>query len=811
MYCMNCGKQLKGGAKFCNACGAPVQQDSVQKGSVQPELHYDPVQYDMGRAQDPMPQKPKRRKNGTLIVASLAVVLATAIIIGLVLGGALGGGKKPSISPDEKTSLSTKDADSKQNADDADAADGETIQTLTRPRFLCFSVAGTSAVVPSVMPSVAPYQVASDLSDVENLEQFQYSLTDEAKRLLAKNQFVVQEMEYAYEFYGVYEDNRYMQVPNFVTVDSLMHTYHLYFAMLLSQTEKNYLAGELKTLSQTMLDQSTQQYAALSGTEWESAAARNMAFFAVGAQLQDDAVSVPGDVAGAVSREIEMIYDAEGIATSELTGQLMDYSQYKPRGNYAGDETLERYFRAMMWYGQFNFAQTDEDLNRSALLMTLAMQAGGLDSWEHIYTVTSCFAGASDDLTYYEYLPAIERAYGSVPDASALSGNEDAFARFVSLIKKLEAPKINSIVVVDPDGTADLPELGKGFRFMGQRFTVDAMVMQRLVYNSVKENADGEARMLPDTLDLPAALGSDMALDILTAQGETDYEGYSEQMQQLREELADAPDSLWTASLSASWLYTLEPLLTEKGEGWPSFMTTPEWSKKALETYAGSYAELKHDTVLYAKQVMAEMGGGWEEWDDRGYVEPEYEVYYRFMELANQTASGLDAFGYISDRDREELLRLAELARQLMTISEKELRGETLTDDEYDTIRYYGGTLEHFWIEAAQRWAGDDTISIMDTPSGLVVDIATDPNGTVLEIADAQPSKITVVVQIDGKLRLASGTVYNFYQFEQPISDRLTDQQWQQMIGQKPQGDGTYRSTLTVEKPEWTTSYRCGE
>ena len=810
MYCMNCGKQLKDGARFCNACGAPVQQDSAQKSGAPTPLRYDRKQYDMEPPRSAMPRKPKKRTNVTMIVASLAIVLAAAVIIGLVLNSALGGGKKPTLSGGGKTSASSQAPsgreDGKQNTEDGKNTDSaETVQTLTRPRFLNFSAAGTSAVV----PSVTPYQTASDLSNIENLTQFM--LSEDAKRLLAQNQFVVQDMEYAFEFYSVYEDNRYMQIPNFVTVDSLMHTYHLYFAMLLSQTEKDYLAAELAALSQTMLEQSMQQHDALSGTEWESAAERNTAFFAIGALLQDDTVSVPDYAAALAGSEIEKIYDAEGIDTCGLTNDFMDYSQYKPRGNYAGDETLERYFRAMMWYGQFNFAQSSEEMNRSALLMTLAMQTGGLDRWEHIYTVTACFAGASDDLSYYEYLPAIERAYGSVPTASALPGDEDAFARFTALIEKLEPPKINSIVVVDPEGTADLAEIGKGFRFMGQRFTVDAAVMQRLVYNHVKENSAGETRMLPDTLDLPAALGSDTALELLTQQGETDYEGYSENMSRLREELADAPDELWTASLSASWLYTLEPLLTEKGEGWPSFMTTPEWSKKSLETYAGSYAELKHDTVLYAKQVMAEMGGGMEEWDDRGYVEPEYEVYARFMELARQTADGLEAFGYISDRDREELMRLAELAGQLKTISEKELRGETLTDEEYDTIRYYGGTLEHFWLEAARRWTGDDTVSIMDTPSGLVVDIATDPNGAVLEIADAQPSKIIVVVPVGGKLRLASGSVYNFYQFEQPLSDRLTDQQWQQMIGQKPQGDGRYRKTLTIEKPEWTTSYRAAE
>lgn len=36
----------------------------------------------------------------------------------------------------------------------------------------------------------------------------------------------------------------------------------------------------------------------------------------------------------------------------------------------------------------------------------------------------------------------------------------------------------------------------------------------------------------------------------------------------------------------------------------------------------GSWSELKHDTILYAKQGMAEMGGGPPELL-KGYVEPE--------------------------------------------------------------------------------------------------------------------------------------------------------------------------------------------
>jgi len=65
---------------------------------------------------------------------------------------------------------------------------------------------------------------------------------------------------------------------------------------------------------------------------------------------------------------------------------------------------------------------------------------------------------------------------------------------------------------------------------MGQRFTIDASVMQRLIYREVgdkehtcedgveKWNAQG-ARYLPKALDVTAAMGSSEALSILDEQG----------------------------------------------------------------------------------------------------------------------------------------------------------------------------------------------------------------------------------------------------------------------------------------------------
>lgn len=668
-----------------------------------------------------------------------------------------------------------------------------------RPRL----ISTTADSSENISPAADSYTLEKDLSNVDNLWQFY--LDDKMTELLAKNGFVVRE-EAGREFFDLYERNRYNMIPNFVTVDSLMHTYHVYFAYLLKNIEKEYLADQVRQLGIKMLEDSKEQYVQLKGSEWESAVVRNVAFFTVGAKLLDDTVQIEDYVSDIVESELSRIETAQGIMISGITDDEEDYSQYKPRGYYEGDSDLEAYFKAMMWYGRMHFKQEKEDLDRSALLITKALDSDSeaYELWQSVYSVTSFFAGASDDNGVCEYAPLIRAAYGENAKVTDLIGNGDAFLDYRTNTAALPVPQTNSIPIEDGEENV-IP----GFRFMGQRFSIDAMVMQKLIYSNVQSNSAGEKRMLPDVLDVPAALGSDVALNLLKENGVEDYPGYMENMEKLRGGINEADDSLWNASLYASWIQTLRPLLEKKGEGYPMFMQNEEWVKKNLECFAGSYTELKHDTVLYSKQVMAEMGGGMEEEpDDRGYVEPEPVVYERFASLAEQTAQGLKKYQMLSDADENNLVKLEELALRLQTISNKELQNETLTDEEYDLIRTYGGNIEHFWYDAMRANANYDNIFSEEYPAALVVDIATDPNGSVLEAATGDPSQIIVAVQVDGKIKLASGSVYTFYQFEQPLNDRLTDTQWRVMMGIEANDDMEYQKTTDIKQPAWTDSYR---
>ena len=189
-------------------------------------------------------------------------------------------------------------------------------------------------------------------------------------------------------------------------------------------------------------------------------------------------------------------------------------------------------------------------------------------------------------------------------------------------------------------------------------------------------------------------------------------------------------------------------------------------------------------------------------------MQPEPLVYERFATLADMTAQGLKKYGMLNPTDEENLSRLTQIAEKLLLISKKELQNEVLTEDEYNFIECYGGDIEHFWYEAVKDGNESGMISSQEYPAAIIADIATDPNGSGLEVATGNPSEIYVVVQVDGKVKIAKGSVYSFYQFAWPMNDRLTDTKWRQMMGWQVNEDGYYNYDRPIQKPQWTESYR---
>ncbi|HMB24763.1 MAG TPA: DUF3160 domain-containing protein, partial [Anaerolineales bacterium] len=566
----------------------------------------------------------------------------------------------------------------------------------------------------------------------------------------------------------------------------------------------------LKSLTGTMLSASYQQYQTLKGTELEEPALRNVAFFGVASQLLGSPDAIPAEASALVNAELALIDGAGGVQVSPIWDRedlpadqklIEDYSQYIPRGHYTRSEELKKYFKTMMWYGRLTYRLRDDFETRRALLMTqtirTAVAADGTPAvtlWQNIYEPTTFIVGKADDLSFFEYGALMDSVFGANADPRSFA-DAAKFAAFMEAARTLPPPQVNSMWVWI---TEDKEQATKGFRFMGQRFTLDAYVFGQVIWREV--GTDDKPRGLPKGLDFMAAMGSEEAYSILKDMGENQYANYDTQMAKVRTQIGGLQEDSWTQNLYWSWLYALQPLITPKDAHYPAFMQTQAWTRKDLHTALGSWTELKHDTILYAKQVMAEMGGGGGMEPPHSYVEPNPEAYARLLALAHMTKDGLEQRGLLSDLTRANLENLIAELEFLKRISEAEMNGTAISDDDYWHMLFWGGVLEQFTLAAADLEGGEGRPILEDQKAALIADVATgldaDNNLVALEEAEGQPTVMLVVLPGE-PTRLAVGAVFSYYEFPVPVDGRMTDEQWQAMV----------ESGTNPAAPDWTKSF----
>ena len=561
--------------------------------------------------------------------------------------------------------------------------------------------------------------------------------------------------------------------------------------------------------------------------------------------------TVPGYVKNDVNEELKNIEEHKDFKPSAIFNSdtdlpcylpctyCEDYSQYIPRGHYTRSETLKRYFKAMMWYGRMAFflkggdgtecqtlegpLTTEKDANLatiqasliSAELPGVAVGDGTARTiWDRIYSVTAFFVGTADDLTPYEYLGAIEKVFGTEFNASLLADNDKLLALKVELAQ-MRNPEIyggSGICVIYPPFTREkLYEClakTKGMRFMGQRFIPDSYMFQNLVSPAVgmyvgdgqpftmKMTAGGPARAFPRGLDVLAVLGSERAYQILKEEGDTEYEGkdtsYDKQLAKLQEEFSEFDVADWNRNLYWSWLYTLKPLLEEFGEGYPTFMQTRAWQDRGLQTALASWTELRHDTILYAKQSYTPTleSAPAPPQPVVGYVEPVPEFYSRMLALTTMTRIGLAQLNALSDDEKSRLESLERILVRLIDISKDELENRELTEADYEFIRNFGEELES--IIAGVEAEGKETTIVAD------VHTDTNPPRQVLEEGVGYVDLVLVAYKLpDGRILIGAGPVLSYYEFKHPMDDRLTDEKWKEML----------ETGKTPDRPDWTASF----
>lgn len=667
------------------------------------------------------------------------------------------------------------------------------------------------SVQAQVTPIVEPYTVEKNLANIVNYDYFtravktytrsEFSLSEEQKEKLVRNGFVV-EPSNAEQFFHVYESTHYgmkPRIPNFITTDVSLQLYHLFYDFTLRVIEFEELLPALGKLTSEMYEISHVLEYEITDPKLKSACLKNVHFFGVAVNLLEIEMPMPPPEDPEIKRELAKIEEHSGRENSDIFPYQHDYTQYIPRGHYTRSKDFEKFFKAMMWCGtnafpfEFEGRRTEQQILQS-LLITFILYNYHADGqplihlWDKINSITSLYVGATDDLNAHHFRSLMIDVYGENAELEDLADEEkldQAYKKSADLPQPRIVPQSEGI----PSGLQ--------FRFMGQRFIPDSYIMQKLVLWPV--------RPWPKGLDVMAVLGSSRAeyfLDEIYKEP-MKWDKYLPNREELTEEFAKLDEEDWYENLFYGWLYVLKALLEERGPGYPSFMQNNAWTEKELTTALASWAELRHDTILYGKPSMAEGGNGADTlMQPKGYVEPNPEFYRRLLKLVRMNRQILKDKDFLPERVAKLFDRYENILSFFKDVSEKELSNTALSFKEYDRIRCFGREIEWLSLKLVEldrslpifaRESGKEIkhghyplrgwyeVTGPDRDLACIADVHTS-EGNCLEVAVGHVNQIYVIVPIEGELHLTRGGVFSYYEFQYPADHRLTDEAWQEMI-----------------------------
>jgi hypothetical protein len=513
-----------------------------------------------------------------------------------------------------------------------------------------------------------------------------------------------------------------------------------------------------------------------------------------------------------VAEELPKIYAADNVGISALFSQYdpelnTDYTQFTPRSHYTKNSTLRAYFRTMMYLGRSPYLLGSDlgiaDANLLAKQMARANnRIKPFDYWRRISQVTSFYVGESDDISYDEWSQFVQSVIGANVTDDALISSEN-IAKLVFNMDKLPTPRILSDVIVSEDMSsktkADLLRQSLSFRIFGQKFTYDAWILNDLTAG--QEKTDVRLPSMPSALFVPAAFGNQTArqdsVEFLKQSGfsNTDLTGFLGKLDNKAADISQVKTDDWFKSLGSAWLYILGSFSGRFDTSYPLYMQSAPFNDKQVQTFLGSYTELKHDTLLYAKQSYAELGAGGD--GDiippvvKGFVEPNLEFWQRFNLLLSKTDQLFnDNQLFVDESARDRLHQFMDISSFYEGIAKQELAGTSISDDDYEKLRI---TKLSFIAQPFEPLDPTETSG----QTALIADVHTDAlTSKILYEATGEPYLMLALVGNEASPRLTAGFAYSHYELTGALGKRLSDEDWRGQVygGQLPAKNFWYES-----------------
>jgi hypothetical protein len=631
------------------------------------------------------------------------------------------------------------------------------------------------------------------------------------------------------------------KTPIFVTTDLAAHVQHLMFDRTLQFLEEALFAPRLFGFCDRFLAKLEERKADSDG--YGETLDKAILYFQVAKALlvlapervqtdsyggvvyrEKDAAAMLADYPQAVRDEIVKMDKAAGFEVSSVfsfadgTVSKEDYSQYKPRGHYTKNGALAAYFRAMTWFGRIHFLIADAGpaplLDRGpasgSTALTLAMEPiallvtdlvrsdeGLYESWRQLFDPITALIGLADDLSFKEVLPLWRDQKVSEKEFGDWVGKKENLIAFMNKAhEKLRPPAISgsSVWWGPSEGTGKVEFSGDiesvdrrppmGWRLFGQRFTYDSAVHQQVSPPRLR------SRDVVRGLDIMKAFGSRTADSML---GATDYPkmaGLEDKLDALEKDFDAYGQDFWQKTYYNGVLSQVRAQARfEPGAGF-YFTETPAWGAKAMLSAHGTWCELRHDTILYAKQNYAERAGDGDFEptfrtepipEPVHYIEPNLPFWQSSVMTVQKLLKTLDEFKLLDEETAQDFGRLREIFAEAVDIAALETQDKPVASKDVAWIASIPNELTRL---ALTHVDGRDIEDVDQLRMALVADVFTNAElEKVLETAVGIPYRIYVALNDgQGGKRIAVGYVFSYYEFDKPMSERMTDEEWKKIV-----------------------------
>ncbi len=638
-------------------------------------------------------------------------------------------------------------------------------------------------------------------------------LDDAERQMLGERGFVISDRRtfptHGYGYASIYMSD----LPVYISADSMLYAVHRSYDDILMALEISALAPDLDTMLEGMRARLVD--GAADGLPLQARADVDLYLTVALSLLRGERLQpVAGGDGAAVAALLDGVEAAQGRYRVELFGASrdVDFSQFTVRGHYLAPEDggfheiLPRYFKAMIWLGRIDFRliETQPDhsrvFHRRQLEGVLALAATMSPDLEAAYGRIDRAIGAFIGEHDYMVLDEVKRLMGDLgadgPDAypATLAANDDADIAAAIDAGGYGAQRISSHIMVNGTGSGTLP-LSRSFALLGQRYVVDSHVFSNVVFDRAQTL---EPRMMPDPLDVAfAALKNDQAAALLA--DELRRYDHAEDLAAMRVLVDHHDETYWQSSLYTLWLDALRALspgaevADPAAAGMPAVTGTEAWGRRILSAQLASWAELRHDTILYAKQSYTAAAGC--EYPD-AYVDPYPAFYGKLEAFAGRGQQLVDELAFSDAGLRDQIAawfdNLADVSRTLREMAELQRQGLPFDEGHLAFVNDAVTLLEGGCVPTGlSGWYGrlffDNEGAIEFSPT--IADVHTQPTeadgspaGKVLHAGTGFARMMVVAVETCEGPRAYVGVASSYYETVTRDYERLTDPQWQGMV-----------------------------